>query len=43
LLGQVGDDDIAVRCPKCRSLNSSAEQGGTAEAAAENARKTKKG
>jgi phage FluMu protein Com len=24
LIGQVGDDDIAVRCPKCRSLNSSA-------------------
>lgn len=24
LIGQVGNDDIAVRCPKCRSLNSSA-------------------
>jgi phage FluMu protein Com len=24
LIGQVGDDDIAVKCPKCRSLNNSA-------------------
>jgi len=28
LIGQVGDDDIVTKCPKCRSLNSSALKSG---------------
>lgn len=43
LIGQVGNDDIAVKCPKCRSLNNSAnavmdKQGVTADLGAKKLR-----